>query len=30
MQKGIKRFYNWIRSPWEIKTEENEGRGIIG
>ena len=28
MQKGIKRFYNWIRSPWEIKTEENEGRCI--
>lgn len=30
MPKGIKRFYNWIRSPWEIKTEENEGRCITG
>lgn len=30
MPKGIKRFYNWIRSPWEIKTEENEGRRITG
>ena len=28
MQKGIKKFYNWIRSPREIKTEENEGRCI--
>ena len=28
MQKGIKRFYNWIRSSGEIKAKENEGRCI--
>lgn len=28
MQKGIKRFYNWLRGSGEIKTEENEGRCI--
>ena len=28
MQKGIKKFYNWIRSPREIKAKENEGRCI--
>ena len=28
MQKGIKRFYNWLRGPGKIKAEENEGRCI--
>lgn len=28
MQKGIKRFYNWLRGSGEIKAKENEGRCI--
>lgn len=28
MQKGIKRFYNWLRGPRKVKAEENEGRCI--
>ena len=28
MQKGIKRFYNWLRGSGEIKAEANEGRCI--
>lgn len=28
MQKGIKRFYNWLRCSGEIKAEANEGRCI--
>lgn len=30
MQKGIKRFYSWLRGPGKIKTKENEGRRITG
>lgn len=28
MQKGIKRFYDWLRGSREIKAKENEGRCI--
>lgn len=28
MQKGIKRFYSWLKGPGKIKTKENEGRCI--
>ena len=28
MQKGIKRFYDWLRGPGEITPQEDEGRCI--